>query len=416
MAAAFDDFESFEQQRLSPFYETVCERLPEAAAGHRAAARGAASTPTCFVDGDFAMKNMLVGPERNWKLDFEVVHYGNPVFDLGFFLSFVVLSAVQWPALQAELRVLADGFLQGYAAAAGERFAGDDADVTAHTGCLVLARTDGKSPALFLEPGTREQARARRPRAAPRRRSAGCGSGRSERPSADADPGPSGLQPDAVDDDDRPARPSHMSTRPQPDPTSVAAPPAPNGAAGEPIIRASGVWKIFGPKADSIIGTPDAELPRSELRAKTGCVAAVNDVSLEVWPGEVFVVMGLSGSGKSTLVRTLIRLIEPTAGAIAIAGQDVMAATGQQLRELRRHSVSMVFQHFGLLAHRRVIDNVAFGLEIRGVAEAGAARQGARDAAPRRARGRGELVPRPALRAACSSASAWRVRSSATRP
>jgi glycine betaine/proline transport system ATP-binding protein len=138
---------------------------------------------------------------------------------------------------------------------------------------------------------------------------------------------------------------------------------------GEPLIHLEGVWKIFGPNADKVIGTPDAELPRSELRAKTGCIAAVKDVSLEVWPGEVFVVMGLSGSGKSTLVRTLIRLIEPTAGSIAIAGQDVMGATAQQLRELRRNSVSMVFQHFGLLAHRRVIDNVAFGLEIRGVSK-----------------------------------------------
>ena len=96
----------------------------------------------------------------------------------------------------------------------------------------------------------------------------------------------------------------------------------------------------------------------------------MRDVSLEVWPGEVFVVMGLSGSGKSTLVRTLIRLIEPTAGAIEIAGQDVIGATGQELRQLRRHSVSMIFQHFGLLAHRRVIDNVAFGLEIQGVPKA----------------------------------------------
>ncbi len=160
-----------------------------------------------------------------------------------------------------------------------------------------------------------------------------------------------------------------MTIPPQTNPAPVVPSLAPNGG-GEPIIRASGVWKVFGPKADSIVGTPDAELPRSELRAKTGCVAAVKDVSLEVWPGEVFVVMGLSGSGKSTLVRTLIRLIEPTAGAITIAGQDVMGASGQQLRELRRNSVSMVFQHFGLLAHRRVIDNVAFGLEIRGVAKA----------------------------------------------
>jgi len=138
----------------------------------------------------------------------------------------------------------------------------------------------------------------------------------------------------------------------------------------EPLVRAEGVWKVFGPHADRVIGTPDAELSRAELREKTGCVIAVRDVSFEIRPGEVFVVMGLSGSGKSTLVRTLIRLIEPTAGRIHITGRDVMGADQAQLRELRRHSVSMVFQHFGLLAHRRVADNVAFGLEIQGVAKA----------------------------------------------
>jgi glycine betaine/proline transport system ATP-binding protein len=84
----------------------------------------------------------------------------------------------------------------------------------------------------------------------------------------------------------------------------------------------------------------------------------------------VFVVMGLSGSGKSTLVRTLIRLIQPTAGEIEIAGHDVMAAGKAELRDLRRHTVSMIFQHFGLLAHKRVIDNVAFGLEVQGVGKA----------------------------------------------
>jgi glycine betaine/proline transport system ATP-binding protein len=136
-----------------------------------------------------------------------------------------------------------------------------------------------------------------------------------------------------------------------------------------PLIRAEGVWKVFGPHGDRLIGSPDADLPRGELRAKTGCVAAVRDVSFEVWPGEVFVVMGLSGSGKSTLVRTLIRLIEPSAGAIEIDGRDVLAAAPADLRRLRRHSVSMVFQHFGLLAHRRVIDNVAFGLEVQGMAK-----------------------------------------------
>ncbi len=134
-----------------------------------------------------------------------------------------------------------------------------------------------------------------------------------------------------------------------------------------PVIRAQGVWKIFGPKAERLVGHEDAYLPRGELREKTGCVVAVRDVSLEVLPGEVFVVMGLSGSGKSTLVRTLIRLIEPTAGTIEIGGRDITKADGTELRELRRRSVSMVFQHFGLLAHRRVVDNVAFGLEVQGM-------------------------------------------------
>jgi glycine betaine/proline transport system ATP-binding protein len=155
---------------------------------------------------------------------------------------------------------------------------------------------------------------------------------------------------------------------------SVLAAPAPPPSRvdreGDPLIRAAGVWKIFGRNADKVLGTPDADLPRAELRAKTGCVAAVRDVSFDVWPGEVFVVMGLSGSGKSTLVRCLIRLIEPTAGQVEIAGRDVTAASQAELRDLRRHTSSMVFQHFGLLAHRRVLDNVAFGLELQGVAKA----------------------------------------------
>src|SRR5690349_18765014 len=139
---------------------------------------------------------------------------------------------------------------------------------------------------------------------------------------------------------------------------------------GAPLIHARGVWKIFGRHADKVIGTPDADLTRAELRARHGCVAAVRDVSFEVWPGEIFVVMGLSGSGKSTLVRTLIRLIEPSAGRIVIDGRDVTRASQHELRELRRHTSSMVFQHFGLLAHRRVIDNAAFGLEVQGVPKA----------------------------------------------
>lgn len=134
-----------------------------------------------------------------------------------------------------------------------------------------------------------------------------------------------------------------------------------------PALTVDGLWKIFGPRADRIIGTPDADLGRAELKERTGCVAAVRDVSFEVAPGEVFVVMGLSGSGKSTLVRCLTRLIEPTAGRVVINDRDVTAASESELRDLRRHTVSMVFQHFGLLPHRQVIDNVAYGLEVRGL-------------------------------------------------
>jgi glycine betaine/proline transport system ATP-binding protein len=142
------------------------------------------------------------------------------------------------------------------------------------------------------------------------------------------------------------------------------------GAGKEPLISVEDLWKVFGPDAEKIVGSPDAALPRAELRRKTGCTAAVREVSFDVAPGEVFVVMGLSGSGKSTLVRCLTRLIEPTAGAIVFEGEDIRKADDARLRELRRHKFAMVFQHFGLLPHRRVIDNIAYGLEVRGVSKA----------------------------------------------
>jgi glycine betaine/proline transport system ATP-binding protein len=137
-----------------------------------------------------------------------------------------------------------------------------------------------------------------------------------------------------------------------------------------PTIAVEKLWKVFGPKSDKVVGTPLAELSRAELRAQAGCLAAVRDVSFDVEPGEVFVVMGLSGSGKSTLVRCLTRLIEPTSGEIRIDGESVRQMNPKRLRELRRHQVAMVFQHFGLLPHRQVVDNIAYGLEIQGVGRA----------------------------------------------
>jgi glycine betaine/proline transport system ATP-binding protein len=132
-------------------------------------------------------------------------------------------------------------------------------------------------------------------------------------------------------------------------------------------ISVRSLWKVFGPGADKIVGSAQADLSRADLLRDTGCVAAVRDVSFDVAPGEVFVVMGLSGSGKSTLVRCLTRLIEPTAGSVLIKGEDILKVSQSRLRELRRTKFSMVFQHFGLLPHRRVIDNIAYSLEINGV-------------------------------------------------
>lgn len=132
-------------------------------------------------------------------------------------------------------------------------------------------------------------------------------------------------------------------------------------------ISVRDLWKVYGPNPERIVGSPDALLSRSELRRKTGCTAAVRDVSFDVAEGEVFVVMGLSGSGKSTLVRCMTRLVEPTAGSVSIQGEDILHADAARLREIRRTKFSMVFQHFGLLPHRRVMDNVAFGLEVNGV-------------------------------------------------
>jgi glycine betaine/proline transport system ATP-binding protein len=135
-------------------------------------------------------------------------------------------------------------------------------------------------------------------------------------------------------------------------------------------VSCRGVWKVYGPHPERVVGSEDASLPRAELLAKTGCVAAVRDVGFDVGAGEVFVVMGLSGSGKSTLIRMINRLHDPTSGQILIDGEDVLVLSQERLRELRRHKISMVFQHFGLLPHRRIVDNVSYGLEVQGVDKA----------------------------------------------
>lgn len=137
-----------------------------------------------------------------------------------------------------------------------------------------------------------------------------------------------------------------------------------------PDISVRNLWKVFGPGGDKIPGNPElSALKSAELLERTGCVTAVRNLSFDVAKGEVFVVMGLSGSGKSTLIRCLTRLIEPTSGQVLVDGKDVLQAGIAELRELRRRKMSMVFQHFGLLPHRTVLDNVSYGLQIRGAAK-----------------------------------------------
>ena len=159
IARTFDDYEAFEQLRLRPFFETMIGRLPDLEPEIAPRLAELRDRHVCLVHGDYAIKNMLIGGGGRWVLDFEVAHYGNPVFDLGFFLSFAVLSAIRWPGLCDAMQELAAGFVDGYHEQAGEAFAGDPSSLASHTACLILARTDGKSPAQFLDPPSRARAR-----------------------------------------------------------------------------------------------------------------------------------------------------------------------------------------------------------------------------------------------------------------
>jgi glycine betaine/proline transport system ATP-binding protein len=145
-----------------------------------------------------------------------------------------------------------------------------------------------------------------------------------------------------------------------------------------PKIICRDVWKIFGRAPERVLAAITADPSGGRVLEQTDHVVAVRGVSFEVKKGETFVVMGLSGSGKSTLVRCISRLTDPTAGEILVDGQDALKMSDSELRELRRHKISMVFQNFGLFPHRRVIDNVAYGLEVRGVPKAARLEQATR--------------------------------------
>ncbi len=130
------------------------------------------------------------------------------------------------------------------------------------------------------------------------------------------------------------------------------------------VINVQDLWKVYTRGKVSFDINKKEEMDR--LEKERTIVPAVRGVSFEARRGEVFIIMGLSGSGKSTLIRCLLRLIEPTAGTINIADEEVTALDQKALTQFRRQEISMVFQHYGLLPHRSVLDNVAFGLKLRG--------------------------------------------------
>jgi glycine betaine/proline transport system ATP-binding protein len=135
-------------------------------------------------------------------------------------------------------------------------------------------------------------------------------------------------------------------------------------------IVVKNVYKIFGNRAKEALEMVQNNQSKDQVLAQTGCVVGVNDLSLSISSGEIFVIMGLSGSGKSTLVRHFNRLIDPTSGEILVDGENILTYDMEALRNFRRHKISMVFQSFGLLPHKTVIDNVAYGLTIRGESKA----------------------------------------------
>ena len=137
----------------------------------------------------------------------------------------------------------------------------------------------------------------------------------------------------------------------------------------ETAISIRNLYKVFGDddQIEVAIGMSNEGKTKAEIQEETGAVVGINDVSLEITKGEMFVVMGLSGCGKSTLIRCINRLIDASSGEIWLGDRELTELDEDELREIRRHEISMVFQHYGLLPHRTVAGNVGFGLELMGI-------------------------------------------------
>lgn len=140
--------------------------------------------------------------------------------------------------------------------------------------------------------------------------------------------------------------------------------------AGDTIISIKNVYKLYGNNRTEAVAMLNSGADKDAVYRKTGVTAALTNINLDIKRGEIFVVIGLSGSGKSTLLRCLNRLHRPTSGSITFEGAELSSMTQQQLLALRRNKISMVFQSFGLMDHRDVLGNVAYGLEVRGMPKA----------------------------------------------
>lgn len=134
-------------------------------------------------------------------------------------------------------------------------------------------------------------------------------------------------------------------------------------------LKLENVSKIFGPRPKKAISMVESGMPKEEILAKTGHTVGVYNASMEIMEGETFVIMGLSGSGKSTLIRCLNLLNRPTSGAIYVDGENVVDYNKNQLKYYRQKKIAMVFQHFGLFSHRTVLENIEYGLEVRGMSK-----------------------------------------------
>ena len=146
----------------------------------------------------------------------------------------------------------------------------------------------------------------------------------------------------------------------------------------QPLVRLSGLYKIFGARDKDVLHHVQDGMGKEELLAQHGHVLGLNNINVDMQAGEITVVMGLSGSGKSTLIRHLNRLIEPTAGEIIVQGEDVMQLSEDGLRHARQEKMSMVFQKFALLPHKTVLKNAGMPLSVRGEDEVTCDREAAK--------------------------------------